>query len=328
MGGFFWLNNYIYNQKQGNVGFQSSYKDATYIIEGKSVILVNGYSEVEVTPGSSSKIITKYFGNEAEGDLNMDGISDIAFLLTQDSGGSGTFYYAVASIKTDSGYQGTNAFFLGDRISPQTTEIDNGIVTVNYAIREPGFPMTAIPSVGVSKYLKIENGVLTEKSVMPTFGMSQKMLINTPVQFTDGLTIVLKEINDSHCKPGMVCVWAGELSPLLNITGGGLGNMQKEVRLGTTTAKIIVESGYEFNLIGATETTATIIVTKELKTLGKCYIGGCGGEICSDRQDIASICIYKEEFACYKTAKCERQAGNQCGWTQTPELKTCLDSSK
>ena len=87
VGGFFWLNNYIYNQKQGNVGFQSSYKDATYIIEGKSVILVNGYSEVEVTPGSSSKIITKYFGNEAEGDLNMDGISDIAFLLTQDSGG-------------------------------------------------------------------------------------------------------------------------------------------------------------------------------------------------------------------------------------------------
>jgi hypothetical protein len=55
-----------------------------------------------------------------------------------------------------------------------------------------------------------------------------------------------------------------------------------------------------------------------------CYIGGCSGEVCSDTEGVASNCIYKPEFACYKTAKCERQATGECGWTETSELKSCL----
>src|SRR5882672_11178341 len=70
-----------------------SYRDATYIIDGTHVTLKDGISEVAVAPGSASKLVTKYFGNEAVGDLNGDGIDDIAFLLTQEGGGSGTFYY-------------------------------------------------------------------------------------------------------------------------------------------------------------------------------------------------------------------------------------------
>ncbi|HVV38942.1 MAG TPA: hypothetical protein VHD31_01320 [Candidatus Paceibacterota bacterium] len=160
VGGYFLFNSYIYQQKQGPV---LDYKNTTYTVEGEVVQLTNGMSEVEAAPGSASKVTTKYFGNEAKGDLNADGIPDIAFLLTQNSGGSGTFYYVVASLQDkDSGYLGTNAVLLGDRIAPQTTEIKDGEIIVNYANRAPGDPMTAPPSVGVSKYLRVDNGVLVE----------------------------------------------------------------------------------------------------------------------------------------------------------------------
>jgi hypothetical protein len=132
-----------------------SYKDATYIIEGNPVTLVNGNAEREVATGSASKIVTTYFGNEAVGDLDGDGKDDIAFLLTQNTGGTGIFYYVAVGLKTDTGYQGTNAVLLGDRIAPQTTEIRDGQITVNYAERAEGEPMTTQPSVGVSKYLKV-----------------------------------------------------------------------------------------------------------------------------------------------------------------------------
>jgi hypothetical protein len=140
------------------------YKDATYVIEGKSVALRNGAAQEPAAPGSTSVVTTKYFGNEATGDLNGDGVPDVAFLLTQDGGASGTFYYIVAALATKTGYAGTNAVLLGDRIAPQNTQIRNGEIIVNYADRKPTDPMTTQPSVGVSKYVRIQNGALTEVS--------------------------------------------------------------------------------------------------------------------------------------------------------------------
>lgn len=138
------------------------YKDATYMIEGKDVTLINGRAEAAQFPEGASQTVTQYADNNASGDLNGDGTPDIAFLLTQQGGGSGTFYYVVVAVKTPQGYQGTNAILLGDRIAPQTTEIHNGELVVNYAVRKEGEPMTASPSVGVSKYLKIKGMTLVE----------------------------------------------------------------------------------------------------------------------------------------------------------------------
>lgn len=153
--GFFILNNYIYVQKQGEAVEQAGYKDIPYIIEGQSVSLTNGRAE-------SSGVVTNYFGNEAEGDLNEDGVSDIAFLVTQQTGGSGTFYYVVAALKTNEGYVSAGSSFLGDRIAPQTTEISAGRVVVNYAQRKTDEPMTAEPSVGVTQYFAVVGGMLSK----------------------------------------------------------------------------------------------------------------------------------------------------------------------
>ncbi len=61
--------------------------------------------------------------------------------------------------------------------------------------------------------------------------------------------------------------------------------------------------------------------------LPKCYIGGCSGQLCSDQPGAISTCEYRDEYACYKMAKCARQVNGQCGWTQTPQLTFCLSGN-
>ena len=146
-------------------------QNATYLIDAKEVTLENGVAEQEAAPGSATKIVTRYFGNEVEIDLNSDGLMDSGFLLTQDSGGSGTFYYVAAAIDNAGDTLGTNAIFLGDRIAPQSTNVDpNNPVQfiVNYAERKAGDPMSAEPSVAVSRTFKLENGMLVEVGTPPT----------------------------------------------------------------------------------------------------------------------------------------------------------------
>lgn len=58
---------------------------------------------------------------------------------------------------------------------------------------------------------------------------------------------------------------------------------------------------------------------------GPCFVGGCSGQVCSDQAGVVTTCEWRDEYACYQTATCERQADGQCGWTPTPELAACLD---
>ncbi|MBI2011040.1 MAG: hypothetical protein HYS89_02315 [Candidatus Colwellbacteria bacterium] len=62
------------------------------------------------------------------------------------------------------------------------------------------------------------------------------------------------------------------------------------------------------------------------KASGKCYVGGCSGQLCSDIEGLASTCEWREEYACYRTATCKRQANGECGCTITPELQSCLNN--
>ena len=141
----------------------AGYQNAAYVIDGKSILLVNGRAETPSVPGSASKVVTQFFGSETTGDLNADGKPDEAFIVTQTTGGSGTFYYVVAALKKGSGYVGTNAILLGDRVAPQSTEIRaEGRIIANYADRKTGEPLSAQPSVAVSKYLTLEGEVLAE----------------------------------------------------------------------------------------------------------------------------------------------------------------------
>jgi hypothetical protein len=136
--------------------------NTTYTIEGKEVHLMDGYHEKPAAPGSATKIKTSAFGKPVYGDLDGDGDEDAALFILQDSGGSGTFFYVAAVLKRNGTYRGTNAVFLGDRISPQTLKIRNSVIHANYADRRPDGSMAARPSIGKTKYLAIKNSQLEE----------------------------------------------------------------------------------------------------------------------------------------------------------------------
>ncbi len=140
----------------------NAYSNLSYQVEGQDILLNNGVAITDIVAGSESKTTTRVFGNEVMADINNDGMEDVAFILTSDGGGTGTFYYVVAALKTATGYTGTNAVFIGDRIAPQTTEFHNGFIVVNYADRGIGEPMTAPATIGVSKTYTVDNGVLLE----------------------------------------------------------------------------------------------------------------------------------------------------------------------
>ena len=160
-------------QKQAAVS-GTDYRSAEYVIEGQRIKLADGFAEAQTSPGSASRIVTHYFGNELKTDLNDDGRNDVVFLLTQQRGGSGTFFYAVAALNTEAGYLGSDGYLLGDRIAPQTTVVSRSprhtnVIVVNYADRRPDEPMTAQPSVGKSVYLKLNAETVRWGIVVPDF---------------------------------------------------------------------------------------------------------------------------------------------------------------
>jgi heat shock protein HslJ len=136
---------------------RTGHKDAEYTIAGQAVRLVDGVAETPAAPGSAAKRVTRYFGNEVWADLNADGREDVVFLLTQEPGGSGTFYYLAAAIDLPGGFAGAEAMFLGDRIAPQTTAVEpGGTIVVNYADRAPGEGFATPPSINKSLKAKLD----------------------------------------------------------------------------------------------------------------------------------------------------------------------------
>lgn len=141
---------------------------------------------------------------------------------------------------------------------------------------------------------------------------------------------------DSRCPADVTCIQAGTVRLKIEVVSS-TGTSSSIVKLGeeflTEGMKIILtsvtpaknskitigEADYRFNFSVSKQDTP--IVTTPA---GACYRTGCSSQICSDQPGLASTCEYKEEYACYQTASCERQASGQCGWTQTPDLQACL----
>lgn len=163
-------------------------KDATYNIDGQSVTLVDGVSVAPISSDSASIVTTRYFGNEITHDLDGDNRPDVVFILTQNTGGSGTFYYVVAALNTVNGYIGSDAILLGDRIAPQTIKIDEGktangtnrqnVIVVNYADRKTGEAFTVPPSVGKSIWIKLDPKTMQFGEVAQNFEGETASLID------------------------------------------------------------------------------------------------------------------------------------------------------
>lgn len=169
VGGFFALNSYIYNEKQGE-GLPQNFRDVAFRISDEPITLQDGVVQARTALGGDSLTTIRYFGNELVHDIDGDGTEDTVFLITQETVEGNMFFYAVGAIQRDEGYTGTHAVYLGDHIAPQTTEkgADRQII-VNYMDRAPGEPMTTPPSVGRSLRLLLDTETLAFGEVVQDF---------------------------------------------------------------------------------------------------------------------------------------------------------------
>jgi eight-cysteine-cluster-containing protein len=60
-----------------------------------------------------------------------------------------------------------------------------------------------------------------------------------------------------------------------------------------------------------------------------CKKAGCSGQLCisADKEDVATTCEYKEEYACYQETNC-KCVSNKCDWNDTPQFIECLEQAK
>lgn len=181
-------------------------KNISYRIVGENVKLENGKASSPAAPGSASQIVTEYFGNEVNYDFDKDGRIDTAFILTQNSGGSGVFYFLVYALNKEGGYVGSEGLYIGDRIAPQTTELSQdptreGMVIVNYADRNPGESFAVPPSLGKSLWAKLDLNTMQPGEVVQNFegeADPKKMSLNMKTwtwvrtQMNDGAVVTPK----------------------------------------------------------------------------------------------------------------------------------------
>lgn len=97
------------------------------------------------------------------------------------------------------------------------------------------------------------------------FGVEVTLLVGGDVTFEDGLNVTLLSMGDSRCPEGVQCIWQGELSPVLQLLHGGIGDIDKQLTLGTVRATKATLGGYAFTLSRATVDSATFVVKKSVE---------------------------------------------------------------
>jgi hypothetical protein len=52
-------------------------------------------------------------------------------------------------------------------------------------------------------------------------------------------------------------------------------------------------------------------------------VTGCSNHVCAD-EPTPTTCEWRDEYACYRRASCERRRDGACGFTMTDELARCI----
>ncbi|HEX6730682.1 MAG TPA: DUF6748 domain-containing protein [Pyrinomonadaceae bacterium] len=115
----------------------------------------------------------------------------------------------------------------------------------------------------------------------------------------------------------------------LNGAGASNDRLSEAVKAMTSQGGIIV-NGLHRQVSGPAGRAVTLEASQFYLRTGnsvsekRCIKTGCSKQICAD-EEVVSTCEYRSEYECYRTARCERQANGECGFTKTPELTRCLN---
>lgn len=196
--------------------------------------------------------------------------------------------------------------------SKPANQIPSGVATTTEPVATSTKPVTTTPSPTIHAY-----GTVT-------------LALGETVRFSNITITPLSIVEDSRCPIDVQCIQAGTVRVSVRVVSSAGQSTQT-----LTLNKEFTTEAESITLTNVTPTKRSTVTTEagqyrltfdvEKRVVSKqCYIGGCSSEICSDQPNAVSTCIYRDEYACYKKATCERQTNGKCGWTQTKELRVCL----
>lgn len=135
------------------------YKDAIYRVEGKDVTLLGGQHTEPAAADSAEQDVTRVVEPPMHAVGKLGGRNAVAVFLSQDGGGSGTFYYVALAFNDGRG----TTFKLGDRIQPIGIAINGDDLVVSYLDRKPDEPMAVPPTVPRERHFAYMNEQILER---------------------------------------------------------------------------------------------------------------------------------------------------------------------
>lgn len=143
-------------------------KNAEYLIEGPAsgkAKLVNGTYQEKI-PSSSAVISVGFSELLSIGDLNGDGISDAAVILSINTGGTGIFYNLYGILNDRGTPKPSKPEVLGDRIKLKSLMMQGNEIGVSFLTQGPKDPMTN-PTLDVTRKYKWQDGTLISTTPIP-----------------------------------------------------------------------------------------------------------------------------------------------------------------
>ncbi|MCI0476310.1 MAG: FG-GAP repeat protein, partial [Anaerolineales bacterium] len=157
-------------------------KNAEYAIEGPAsgkAKLVNGTYQEKI-PNSSAQVAVAFNEVLSVGDLNGDGIADVAIILTINSGGTGTFYNLYGVLNDKGAPKPSAPEVLGDRIKLKSLTIQGGEINANFLTQGPKDAM-ANPTLDTTRKFKLQDGKLVSTTpVTPTATRTATKVVVAP----------------------------------------------------------------------------------------------------------------------------------------------------
>jgi hypothetical protein len=136
-----------------DLSYQGIYAEPVQLEDGNFV------GEPFVEGGASRPTVALV--QHAFGHLNRDGIADAAVLLSESSGGSGTFIYLAAVLSQDAEFVNVATTFIGDRTNVTSIAVGGGEITLETVTHGPDDPMCC-PSVHVTYTYSLQSDQLVE----------------------------------------------------------------------------------------------------------------------------------------------------------------------
>lgn len=166
----------------------------------------------------------------ALGDLNGDGNGDAVVPTIEELGGSGSFFYLVASLNENGQPKEAATQLLGDRIVINSISVQNGQITVNMLDHGPndGLARATMP---VTKRFVLQNGALVEQpsANAKTTNEATSTINSNPDQFRPTSVVQPSEINVTNPSSGAI-VPAGQTYDI-GWTSSNVGNQSMTIKL-------------------------------------------------------------------------------------------------